>query len=107
MQERGVLAAVAQDSPHGRVRRHPCRCASVEAKVPLPSLRQVLGWVGNRGSLLFPLNLPQYMAVVSLPITPAAGVGVGGCGWGGWGGWGGQQIADEQAGCFAQKAQPI
>lgn len=39
-----------------------------------PACAQILDWILNRGSLLHPsLNLPQFIAVVALPITPAAG----------------------------------
>ncbi|PRW45129.1 Acyl- sterol acyl transferase [Chlorella sorokiniana] len=32
---------------------------------------KVLGWVMNRGSLLHPLNLPQFLMVASMPFIPA------------------------------------
>lgn len=35
---------------------------------------KVLAWASNRGALVQPLSLPQFLAVFSLPITPAQGV---------------------------------
>lgn len=49
--------------------------ANVQATSPPvhPCPAQVLGWVMNRGSLLHPLTLPQFVMVVSMPFIPAEG----------------------------------
>ncbi len=48
-------------------------CTEVPPAQPVQIQPQVLGWVMNRGSLLHPLNLAQFVMVVSMPFIPAEG----------------------------------